>query len=277
MEHIRKLLPTQIGLLHFENCINLSNSDQAILDQYHLFIKEIKYDKLKILNSDVHDNNSLLYLFKNALDCASNQASREAYLDVKNLLFDIVNSFEQIVFYCNKIIISIEIILIDFISFYKCLMQHWEYENAAYAILLLLNNYQTENVNSSLELIAEQPQKIKSTIEKVIFKYTSLEEKFLGCLKKLHKVISPLQTSLPEFSANKKYLISSYEMVKEAIKGRMMYAVKETHYKSWEFHETKKLFFKYYSNLIALYASSKDVKCVFEDLLFNLLSFVHEI
>ena len=156
-------------------------------------------------------------------------------------------------------------------------MQHWEYENAAYAILLLLNDYQTENVNSSLELIAEQPQKIKSTIEKVIFKYTSLEEKFLGCLKKLHKVTSPLQTSLPEFSANKKYLISSYEMVKEAIKGRMMYAVKETHYKSWEFHETKKLFFKYYSNLIALYASSKDVKCVFEDLLFNILSFVHEI
>ena len=280
MERIRKLLSAQIGLFHFESCINVTNVEQIIVAKYDLMIKDIQYDKIKTLSSDFYDSNSetsLFHHFQNALRYTNHH--REAYSDIKKIMFEIIDCFVQIVLHCNKITISIEALLVNFISFYECLMQDYDYERTAYEILQSLNDYQAKNIFFPLERIAEQPQCIKSTIEKVVSKYIPLQEQLettLAHIKNLHKPMFLLQTSLPELS--KAHANESYERVKEAIRGRfMMHTVKEKNSKSWGNHETRKLFLEYYSNLLALCLSCKDVKGVFEDLLINFQSLIHEI
>ena len=280
MEQIRKLLSAQIGLFHFESCINLTNVEQNIVAKYDLMIKDIQYDKIKTLSTDFFNSNSetsLFHLFQNALRYTNHRI--EVYSDIKKIVFEMVVCFEQIVLHCSKITISIEVLLVNFISFYECLMQDYDYERTAYEILQSLNDYQAINIFSPLERIAEQPQYIKSTIEKVVSKYTPLQEQLeltLAHIKRMHKPMFLLQISLPELS--KTHVNESYKRVKEAMRGRfMMHTVKKKNSKSWENHETKKLFLEYYSSLLALCLSCKDVKGVFEDLLINFQSLIHEI
>ena len=276
---IRKLLSAQIGLFHFENCINLTNSEKAIEDQYHLLNEEIEYGKLKALNSDFYDSssdNSLFYLFHDAFGYANSH--KEAYLDIKNVMFEMVKLLERIVLHFNNIVISIQTALFNYISAYKCLMQDSDYEQAAYAILGSINDYQMETIFLPLKQIAEQPLSVKATIEKIVLKYIPLQEHFeTGYIKNLQKPICLLRNSLLELFNTTTYVTSAYENMKEAMKGRMMNTVKQAHLKSWENQETKKSFLKYYSKLLALCLTCKDVKNVFEDLLINFRSLIHEI
>ena len=280
MELIRELLCAQIGLFHFENDIDLAKIEQTITDQYDLVIKEIKYDKLKTLGSDFYNSNSdisLFYLFQNAFQYAI--CNEDAYMDIKKIFFEMFNCFEQIVFFCNKIVISIEAVVLDYISFYKCLMQDCDYEKAAYAILKSSNSYQMENIFVPLEHIASRIQSVKCVTEEIVSKYTPFQENFqTGHIKRLRKPMFLLHTSLPQLSSSKMYVIESFKKVEQTMSGRfMMHTVKQTHYKSWKNDETKKLFLKSYSNLLALCLCCKDVKNVFEDLLIKLRSMMHEI
>ena len=284
MESICKLR-SLLGLSHFENCINLNNAEKVIKDQYRLFTEKMEYDELKTLSSDFYNRNSeisLCYLFQNAIEYATHCSHGQAYFDIKNILFEMIKSFEQIVFLCNKIVLSAEVVLCNFISSYKCLScplsQDYEYENAAYAILESLTDYQTENIYVPLKQIAVQPNNIKSTIETTILEYIPLQEKFeTDHIMNLRKPIFLLETSLPEIHNTMIHVLSFFEKIKGAVKSRLMHNYRETHSRSWENPVTKKLFLKYYSNLLALCQICKDVKSIFKDLLLNFQSFIHEI
>ena len=93
---ICKLLSAQIGLFYFENCINLTNSEKVIEDQYHLLNKEIEYGKLMALISDFYDSssdNSLFYLFHDSLGYANRH--KEAY--VTDRLYENMHSSHLVV------------------------------------------------------------------------------------------------------------------------------------------------------------------------------------
>ena len=278
MEHVRQL----IGSFHFEINVNRTNFEQAIADRYELFAQKANYKKLTTLGSDFYDISSdigLFHLFNSAIEYTKYR-NEEAYVDIKTTFWKMLNCFEQIVFSCNSIMISIEVILVHFISFYKYLMQDSEYEKAAYAILQDLNYKQTEDIFVPLEHIAEQQQDVKSTIEEFVLKYTLAKKQFeAGHIKRLQRPVYLLQTSLLGLVTNVTvYVKESYKRAIEAMKGRlMMHTVKRANSKSWENQETKKLFVEYYTNLLALSLSCKDVKSVFEDLLLNFQSFLHAI
>ena len=274
MESFRKLLSAGSISFHLENCY----VEKAITNQYHLLDKEIKYDKLKSFSTDFYDSsrdNSLFYLFHNALDYANSH--KEAYSDIKNVLFEMIKLFERMSLHFNKIVISIQTILVNYISFYMCLMQDSDYEQAAYSVLGSVNDYQMKAIFVPLKQIAEQPTSVKDTIEDLVERYTLQEQFETGYIKNLQLPISLLQNSLVELFNTKEYVISAYENLREAMKGRMMNTVKQAHSKSWENHETKKLFMKYYSKLVALCLTCEDVKKIFEDLLFNFQSLIHEV
>ena len=239
MESFRKLISAGSISFHLENCY----VEKAIADQHHLLDKEIKYDKLKSFITDFYDNsrdNSLFYLFHDALDYANSH--KEAYSDIKNILFEIIKLFERMSLHFNKIVISIQNVLVKYISFYMCLMQDSDYEQAAYSILGSVNDYQTVTIFDPLELIAEQPLSVKATIEDLVERYTLQEQFGTSYIKKFQLPISLMQNSLVELFNTKEYVISAYERLREAVKGRMMNTVKQTHSKSWENHEMKKLF-----------------------------------
>lgn len=279
MESFRKLLSSaQIGSFNLENCRNHINVEKAIADQHHLLDKEIEYRKLKSFSTDFYDSNSdnsLFYLFHDALGYANSH--KEAYSDIKNILFEMVKLFERMSFDFNKIVISIQTVLVNYISVYMCLMQDSDYEQAAYSMLGSVNDHQMEAIFVSLKLIAEQPLSVKDAVEGSIEKYT-LQEQFetAGYIKKMQQSISLLRNSLLELFNTTAYVISAYDRLREAMKGRMMNTVKQAHSRSWENHETKKLLLKYYSNLLALCLTCEDVKNVFEEVLLNFRSVIHE-
>lgn len=271
MEGIREL----IGSLHFESSINLTNVEQDITDWYEKFTKK---DKLKTVCSNIW--NVIIRLFKQfqkAFEHTNHQ--EEAYMDSKKILFAIITCFEQILLRCNEIMMSIEVVLVDYISFYKYLMEDCAYEKAAYAILQSLNGKQTESIFVPLERMAEQMQTINSTVDELVFKYMQLQERFVASqIKKVHEQIRLLQNSLLELIDEAKLNVEgSYERVQGVMKGRLkMHTVKQSHSKSWNNPETRKIFLDYYTKLIALCLSCKEVKGVFADLLTNLQSFIHE-
>ena len=280
MECVHELLCSQIGLFHLESDIDLTNIEQAIIKKYNTFKKEIKHEKLATLSSDFYDVNSdigLFHLFRNAFEYATRNEF-EACSDIKKIFFEMLNCFEKIVIYCDKIVVSIEAVTLNYISFYQYLMQDCDYEKVAYVILKSLNRYQTINVFVPLEQMAAQTKSIKSITEEMVLKYTPFQEKFeTGHIKKLQKPTFLLQTSLTELLSTKTYVTESFEKVEEAINGRfMMHTVKETHFKSWKNAETKTLFLKCYTNLLGLILCCKDVKSIFEDLLIKFRSMMHE-
>ena len=283
MECNREFLAAQIGSFHFENCIKLHDTDPAkvIMKHYFSIIHGIELDKLKTLSKDFYNRNSdigIFHLFQNALRYASSQG--EAYYDIKSIFFEIVKCIEEIVFHFSKIVISIQAVIINFISFYKCLMQDksGDYENAAYAILASLDGYQMDW--KSIFVSAEQiPLQLQGIIENFVTKYFPRQEQFEPChISKLKKPILLLQISLKYLDNTRETVISSYRIIKDAMIGRLnAHTVKQDHFKSWNSHVAKESFLDYYSYLVALCLSCINIKNVLEDLLINLQSMIHEI
>ena len=183
MHRVRELQCAEIGLCHFESHINFPNVERHIADQYDSFIQEINYGGLRTLNSDFYNSKSdisLFYTFTNMFEHAIVSRQNEVYSDIKQILFKIVDFFEQIVFLCTKIVTSIETLVLNYISFYKTLIQDCEHESvherAAWKILESLEDYQKKNILDSLDQIAEQPQC-------VILIITEMESKYMHLLK----------------------------------------------------------------------------------------------
>ena len=190
------------------------------------------------------------------------------------------NFFERVVLISNNVILSIEAILVDFISFYKYLMQDCDYEKAAYVILQSLNYKQKEDIFAPLEQISEEPQSVLHTIEELVSKNTLIKRRFkVGHIKKLKKPINLLRTTLRGLvTIATVHVEESYKRMIVTIKERLsMHTVKQANFRSWENQETKKLYADYYVNLIALSLSCKNVKSVFEYLLLNFQSVMHDI
>lgn len=281
MQCVHEFLCTQVALSHFENHLSLSNVEQAIRDQYDLFAQEINYEKLKGLRSDFYESSSdisLFHLFQNAFKYSSHH--KEAYSDIKNLFFEINNYFEQIVFHCNEILISIEIVVHNYISFCASLMIESDYgiAAAAYELFKALKFYQKKNIFDPLIQITEQAQCVKSAIENIVLKSIYFQEHTVtSYIKKLQKPMFLLQVSLPEMCNLKTYLTNSYGNVQKTMQVRLNMYHQQKYFKTMENDEIKKLFLKYFSDLLALYLLCKDVKSIFEDLLINFRSFIYEI
>ena len=266
----REILAVQIGLFHFENCLNLpdTNPEEVIKNHYLSIIKEIEFDKLKTLSKDFRSRSSdiggTFYLFQDALRYASSHG--EAYFDIKSVLFKTVNCIEKIVFRFSDIAISMEDALISFISFYKCLTQDEsdDYENEAYAFLESSNGFQDMFLP-----VGQISLQLQSTIE------TEFIEKYLGHhqeqfeprhISKLKGPTLLLQSSLNYLHCTEKTVISSYKTIIDA----------RCNAHTVNSHAAKESFLDYYSYLVALCLTCNNIKNVLEDLLINFRSIIHE-